>query len=470
MMKGIRQFVALLLMWLTALSLYGQDLTQSIDSLIRVYRPMKVSQVGIAVYDLTEGRHLYGHNAQMLFRPASTQKIITAVTAAMVLGHDYEFLTSLSCNGELRGDTLHGDLIVWGGLDPLFSEEDMDEMVSAVVSRGIKCVDGSLLGDVSLMDSIYWGPGWSYDDAPGYYQPYISPLMLCGGSVEVKVTPSSSGNPNVKISPESDFYTVRREERKQVRPRVKMEATRNWLTGGNEILLLHLTNRPYTARLSMYPSDKFFLYTLLYKLRQKGVSVLKDVSAVRSHSPNLLKGLTYLSTIRRPLSDVMERALKKSDNLCAEAMFIHLGLTVPDALLSGFEEGKEAVEKYMKEMMLISPHDCNVMDGSGLSPYNLVSPEQMMSYLKRGEWDEMFCSSLPVAATDGTLANRMKNGKAAGNVRAKTGSVTGVSTLAGYVNQTSTGHRLAFVIFCQNILKQRDARHFQDKVCEILAR
>ena len=445
-----------------------QRLNESIDSLIRVTSFLRTSELGIAVYDLDEGRKIYSLNSQKLFRPASTQKIITAVTALSLLGENYEYTTTLSLTGEIMSDTLHGDICVRGGLDPLFTDEDMNSFVEAIYNKGIRYVDGGLVGDVSLMDSLYWGSGWSWDDAPGYYQPYVSPLMLNGGYVDISVIPSSKGaRPKVRVTPQSDYYTVKNQALSLTPSLGNMEVSRDWLYGGNEIVIMGNCGSQYNCKLSIFPSEQFFLSTLLYKLKLRGINFESGKLKTKIDKLEVKSEELRVST---ELADVMEKALKKSDNLCAETMFILMGMTLEDANRTSFEDGGEAVKMFMKEVVGRSPEDYNIIDGSGLSPYNLVSPDLMIEYLKLGSRHEMFITSLPVSGTDGTLRNRMKRGKAFGNVHAKTGSVTGVSTLAGFAKQTSTGHRLAFVIFNQNILKSREARNFQDKVCELLCR
>ena len=115
----------------------------------------------------------------------------------------------------------------------------------------------------------------------------------------------------------------------------------------------------------------------------------------------------------------------------------------------------------------------DLADGSGVSVYNYISPRLLLEYLKYAYYHREiflpFYESLPIAGVDGTLQNRMKQTKARGNVHAKTGSVTGVSSLAGYV-KAADGHQLAFVIINQNVLKLSRARAFQDKFCDILSR
>ena len=125
----------------------------------------------------------------------------------------------------------------------------------------------------------------------------------------------------------------------------------------------------------------------------------------------------------------------------------------------------------MKEALGFNPEHYKIVDGSGVSLYNYVSPRLLLEYLKYAYYHREvflpFYESLPIAGIDGTLKYRMKKTSAYRNVRAKTGSVTGVSSLAGYA-KAANGHQLAFVIINQNVMKLRKAREFQDKICMIL--
>ena len=182
MRKMNKRMWLVLLVLLCAIHGAAQPLPQRIEALMESTGWLKTSEVGIAVYDLTDGQPLYRYQAEKLFRPASTEKIITSVTALAVLGTDYTFRTQLVRTGEIVGDTLKGDLYVVGHFDPEFSESDLQHLSAAVEAAGIRYISGRLRGDVSLMDSIPWGSGWAWDDAPGYYQPYLS-RIFCRKSV-----------------------------------------------------------------------------------------------------------------------------------------------------------------------------------------------------------------------------------------------------------------------------------------------
>ena len=163
--------------------------------------------------------------------------------------------------------------------------------------------------------------------------------------------------------------------------------------------------------------------------------------------------------------------MKESDNLCAESMFYHLALHYAQKERVTDNDGSDAINHFIKEKLGLNPDYYNIVDGSGVSLYNYISPRLLLEYLKyayyHAEIFQPFYEALPIAGVDGTLSSRMKKSKAYKNVHAKTGTVTGVSSLAGYA-KAPNGHQLAFAIINQNVMKSRQARTFQDKVCDIL--
>lgn len=448
----------------------AQPLSQRLDALLHE-EVLKTSEVGIAVFDLTTGESVYRYQDEKLYRPASVEKIITSVTALAQLGADYTMDTGLRYRGKIENDTLKGSLYLIGGFDPEFMDEDLDRLVDALASKGIRYVTDTLAADVSMTDSVYWGSGWCWDDTPYSFQPYLSPLMLNRGCVDVSVSPAQKDSlPKVVCTPASDYYQVHNHGVSRNPQAGKLKITRNWLSNGNIITVSGNVSYPYTEKLNVYTSKDFFFHTFVSRLRSKGIEAR---TCTYADCPASADSIVTLYTVRRPLKEVLERALKKSDNLCAEAMFYHLAAKRSLHKRVTGEDGTDAIHAFMKTALGFNPENYKIADGSGVSVYNYISPRLLLEYLKYAYYHREiflpFYESLPIAGVDGTLQNRMKQTKARGNVHAKTGSVTGVSSLAGYV-KAADGHQLAFVIINQNVLKLSRARAFQDKFCDILSR
>lgn len=367
-------------------SFWIKSLTDSLHLLLQD-ELFSTSQVGISVYDLTDDTLLFAYNARQRMRPASTEKILTAITALEELGADYKFFTKLYIDGEIRGGALHGDVYVKGGFDPTFGRTDLQGFVEALASINIKSVKGALCADVSMKDTLKWGMGWCWDDD----NPDLTPLLL----------------------------------------------------GGKDV----------------------FLTRFEQALKKKGIhiGVLK-----KAECPS---DAVLLKSISTPIDKVLGRMMKESDNLYAEAVFYALAAKDRKPYASR-KEAMYSIEK-MIGFLGFEPAKYRVADGSGLSLYNYLTPELETALLRyafsRQEIFTSFYESLPIAGVDGTLKKRMIDTPAFNNVRAKTGTLTGVYSLAGYAT-AANGHQLAFCIINQGVESASEARAFQDKVCVLLCK
>ncbi|MBQ8608431.1 MAG: D-alanyl-D-alanine carboxypeptidase/D-alanyl-D-alanine-endopeptidase [Bacteroidaceae bacterium] len=351
------------------------------------------SEVGLMVYDLDADSLLYAYQENKLYRPASTEKIVTCVAALDKLGADYPIETSLYHTGNITEDSLlEGSLYVIGRFDPLFGMDDLLQMTAAVKDFGINRIEGKLIGNVSMKDTLKWGSGWCWDDE----MPVLSPL-LCEQT-------------------DSLLFMFKRE------------------------------------------------------LDKKQIVLADSVPIYMDTHPDSVMTLVY--RCQRTLGDLLPRMMKKSDNLYAEAMFYQLAAQTGKP----YAQAKDAKES-IKELIERLGHDSKryrIADGSGASLYNYLSPCLLIDFLRYAYENEHIFQplyeSMPIAGKDGTLQYRMKkNSPAYGKVHAKTGTVTGVVSLAGYA-YASNGHLLAFAMINQNTLRPRLVRQWQDRVCEELCR
>ena len=458
------------LLVIASVGIQAQSLTHRLDSLLN--DPLlKTSEVGIAVSDLTTGESLFQYQGEKLYRPASTEKVVTSVTALATLGTDYTMKTRLQYTGNIENDTLKGNLYLVGGFDPELMDEDLDSLVDAIAQSGIRYIADTLAADVSMTDSVYWGSGWSWDDVPASFQPYMSPLMLNRGCVEVTVIPTRKDSlPEVLCVPASDYYQVDNDAVSHQPQAGKLKITRNWLHHGNLIHVSGNASRKTTGTLSVYNSKEFFFHTFTQRLKNKGIEA-KNIAFADCPSGDSLTVVTPLFTLNRPIGEVLKQMMKESDNLCAESMFYHLAMNHAQKKRVSDDDGTDAVNHFIKDSLGLNPESYKIVDGSGISLYNYISPRLLLEYLEYAYHHphifRPFYESLPIAGVDGTLEHRMKKTRAYKKVHAKTGSVTGVSSLAGYA-KASNGHLLAFVLINQNVMKLRQARAWQDKVCEVL--
>lgn len=514
------------------------------DSLLGLPLP-RGSVVGIYAYDLTDSVPLYDYQADRLCRPASTMKLLTAITALSTGTTDRPLRTELWSRGMLKGDTLEGDLIVVGGMDTELTLDVLDSLVrslawpadlsSALLSapsaapsatqsvaqssassslsqparKPIRVITGRVLGDISLRDSVYWGKGWAWDDAPDAFQPYLSPLILNRGTVNISIKPGRKGDTaSISINPPSTFYTLSNQTRSLTPSAGPLTVSRDWMTLGNHIVAKGNVQRPSATQLSIFPSQDFFMHTFVERLQKAGISILgqkaSDSQDKGTASDNQSKGehsheqkaaasnlnpiaslygydqlphtasvgdLTLLTVYETPMQTLLEQMLKESDNLCAEALLTLLGHHTTGRRHISATDGIKAIEQLITRLGH-DPRHYRLADGCGLSPYNYLSPRLLVDFLcyaySRPEVYSRLLPALPTGGIDGTLQYRMPHGTPSfRRVHAKTGSVTGIYCLAGYL-RTQQGHIVAFALMNQNVLTSRQARQFQDGVCDFL--
>lgn len=446
------------------------SIVNALDSLIKAKLPQG-GMVGVSVFDLNDNQSLYAYQADKLCRPASTQKLITAITALNQPRAQEPFRTEVWAKGEIVNDTLRGDIYVIGGMDPELMETALDTLVDLTAAFPFHVITGQVYGDVSMRDSMYWGKGWLWDDNPESYQPYLSPLMLNKGFVKVTAIPSSPGEAaRLEVKPVSSYFNVINETKTKTAAAGKFTVMRDWLSNGNDITVSGNITARRVEEINVYSSQDFFMHTFLDRLGMRFTLLQPWYSFAELQKDATCQLVAVYET---SVQKVLKQMMKESDNLSAEAMFTRLGLQASGNRHVSADESLKAVQTLVREMGM-KPDDYRFADGCGLSMYDYVSPDLLVTFLRYAyNRDNIFphlFRSLPVSGVDGTLKNRMRKGSPAyQRVHAKTGSYTGINCLAGYL-ETNSKRYLAFAIMCQNQLKASEARALQDAICELLVK
>lgn len=209
-----------------------------------------------------------------------------------------------------------------------------------------------------------------------------------------------------------------------------------------------------------------FLTTLSEEIAREGI----NLERVRLMEGKMPSSAQLLCTCKHSIALVLDRMMKMSDNFYAESMFYQTAAATKTAAHGRASDARNASKKLFARLGL-GHYPYKVADGSGLSLYNYVSAE-LLCMLLRHAWrspsiNQTLMPSLPIAGVDGTLKDRMKGTSAQGNVRAKTGTLTGISSLAGYCTAPD-GHQLCFAIINQGIMQNSKGKAFQDRVCKVL--
>lgn len=429
------------------------------------------SDVGISVYDLTDDSTLYAYHSDKLYRPASTQKLFTAIAALDRMGTDYAVETLVLGDSVQTDSVWHGNLYLLGRFDSEFNAGDMQHLVQSLADHGIRRIEGKVYADVSMKDSLPYNPGWCWDDGYYDYQPELTPLIYHKGYLTLRLTASSSRRRSaISVNPPTELYTFDN----RTGGSGAFRLYRNLTTGSRVIHLRGRVRSRSTQTITIPRPYELFADVFLQELGKAGI-VSGGYGGVR-RAP---LSVDTIGGVRRPVQHILERALKNSDNLSAEAMFFQLGYfhrnegkPAAEHTPCASDDGAEAVRRFLLDAGL-NASDYGISDGCGLSLYNRTSADALVVALRyaayrRPLFEEIY-EALPIAGVDGTLRRRMKGSLAEGNVRAKTGSMSGVSTLAGYC-VAPNGHLLAFAILNQNARRSADARALQDRICKLLCR
>ncbi|MFN3689808.1 MAG: D-alanyl-D-alanine carboxypeptidase/D-alanyl-D-alanine-endopeptidase [Fimbriimonadales bacterium] len=475
---------------LTLAFVRAQTLQADIDALLEVDW-LRYGYCGVVVRDLETGETLYRRDAERMLIPASNMKLLVSAAALHLLGPDYRFRTRVWARGRLLADgTLAGDLILQGLGDATLEWRDLQALAQRVRTAGVQRVQGYLLYDDSWLDAERYGFGWSSDDEPYGYQAQMSALCAERNAIRLYARPAPQvGAPaQIRIEPEAATDYVELVNRARTAPQgardARLEATRT--RARNQIVvsgaIAQGAEEMLLGRFSVENPSRYAAHLLLKALQEAGVSVEQGIapnmiplptesveSPVRALGVAKGQVVQLLAEHRSPpMRAVVALINKPSDNLLTEITLKAIGKECQGEGTT--RAGIRAVQAFLQHagLELGATH---MVDGSGLSRINGVSPEnlvRLLEFMHRSPYAEVFRDSLPVYGVDGTLRNRLRETPVQGNGFAKTGSLNRVSSLSGYL-RTKSGRYLAFSIVMNAYnAAGADARTLQDRLILLL--
>ena len=442
---------------------------------------LRHSGAALLVVSLDRGDTLYTREADRLYTPASNLKLFTAASALHYLGPDYRFVTTLASDAPVTGDTLRGDLYLVGRGDPDLATEDLAALADRLVARGVRVVQGRVRAVTDYFTGPAWGAGWMWDDGPYWYWPYSSAVTLNDNAVTVTVEPGPAiGEPvRVELDPPTAFMEMRVSARTGPaggEPELIVE--RHWAIKENVIDVrgvLPVGSDPVIEIRTVEDPALYATAVLEELLEGRGVTVLGlAVSPLTSGGPSHPR---VLKTIARHRGDSLavsvRNFLKASDNLTGEQLVKVIGAEVAGPP-GDYETGLAAERRFLASEVGIDTTAMVLADGSGVSRYNLVTARQIVHLLAyvagREDIAPAYFSALPIAGVDGTLEERMRGTAAERRARAKTGSLSGVTALSGYVT-SGGGEQLAFSVMMEFFPGPAGPRRaVQDSIVAALAR
>lgn len=416
---------------------------------------LKTAHIGIRIRSLENKDILFEKNGDNLLIPASNVKLLTTAVALRKLGPDFRFLTRIYTNGQINGKALEGDLFIKGYGDPKLTTEEMWILANQVKNLPIRKVMGHLIADDTYFDDELRIKSWKKEWGPEAYNAPLGAISFNFNTVSVDVIPGfkNGDRPALVINPDVDYFRVVNVAVTQpsYRWRSRLIVNRVEENDHDEITVSGRISKNVKRKryfLSITDPTKYSTKVFRKNLAQAGVSILGDVS--RGRVPE--EATLLVEHKSAPLSEIIRGLNKHSNNFMAEQFVKALGAEQVSAP-GTTEKGLRVIREYMRSLGYLA-HQYVILDGSGLSRGNRLSPEQIVSILEDVYSDMSiypeFISALGVMGLDGSVKKRMEGNEEAGKVRVKTGTLNNVSALSGYF-QSSDGERYVFSMLMNNL-------------------
>jgi serine-type D-Ala-D-Ala carboxypeptidase/endopeptidase (penicillin-binding protein 4) len=456
----------------------------------------------VKVVSLDTGATLFEENAGKLLVPASNMKIYTVAAALDRLGPDFRFVTSVySTERPDERGRLKGDLVIYGRGDPSFATrfagegdyfKGVEELAGRVAAAGVTRIEGDIVGDESYFDGPALGYGWEWDDLAWYYGAPVSALSVNDNAVDLSVRPGAREGAAAIVTAGPSFLGF-----PVVAGGANVDAASATRAGGASPLSIinRATTSPRGARREItidralgqevvevtgtIPADDpgqtvsvttprpalMFAAMLRAALERRGVQTKGRTLTLDARARELQRrpfdAAALVELARRespPFREIAAHTMKPSQNLYTELILRTLGRQSPapppepgqppGRPRTSAQLGHAVVRQFLREAGVAGVERLSLVDGSGLARQNLITAEatvQLLAHMSRHRHFQVWLDAQPVAGVDGTLRGRLRGTMAAGNLRAKTGTISNVSALSGYVT-TAAGERLAFSI------------------------
>lgn len=453
---------------------------------------------------------VFERDAEKAFMPASNMKLYTTSAALDAFGPEFKIRTSVYAAKPVKAGRVNGDLILYGRGDPNLSarfEGDnpekyndhvaadkiapIERLADQIKSAGVKTVAGNLVGDDSFFADDLIGPGWEWDDLQFYYGAEVSALTVNDNCVTFTVKPGKKAGdkPTITVQPDTEYVKIVNHATTSANGAVRVGVNRPLDSNTVEFFGSMPRNREkFEVNIAIHDPASFAATLLKEALARRGICVLGKVvradAVTRIAKPFDESKLTEIAKIEsQPMAELLKVVNKESQNLHAELLLRQLGAFAmaetgapheldeygrpKTTLARGNETRRQFLQKAGVDVAPLS-----LRDGSGLARQDLVTPRstvRLLEFMLTHPHANAFRNSLTIAATDGTLERRMRDTPAAGNFRGKTGSLSYVNALSGYIT-TKRGQTVIFSGMGNNYTGPgRDVTSVFDQICVMLA-
>lgn len=379
------------------------------------------SSVSMSVKNVDNGKVLYQHNEKILSHPASVQKLLTLPAAVETLGEDYRFSTELYKSGD------NGYLIKLGA-DPYLNSDNLNSLVSNIKAADVK----QIYIDDSIIERKDWGEGWQWDDSMNVSMPKFNSYNLDGNLINITVMPTVKGQSPLIIN--SSKYPIVFLNNVITGDKNDVKLSRDSAISGNALMLSGTVSSSTVISFPIKNLQRYFDFKLTQSLENNNIYLKNPYKRVKVASSDV-----KYTQISHPISFAIDDILKNSNNMAIETVMKIAGGKKYETI--GTDSlGLKLFEAYCNKLNL-NIEDIRLVDASGVSKNNLVNADFVTNYLVKQKDNETL-KHLPCPG-EGTLSARMIPLK--DNLRAKTGTLSDISSIAGYIT-SKKGKQYAFCI------------------------
>ncbi|WP_251028966.1 D-alanyl-D-alanine carboxypeptidase/D-alanyl-D-alanine-endopeptidase [Bacillus sp. ISL-18] len=456
-----------------------QSMTIQLNEVIMKDPALQGAIAGISVRSAANGAILYDYQGDVRLRPASNMKLLTAAAALKVLGENYTFSTEVQTDAKKIEKTIQGNLYLKGNGDPTLLKDDIGNLAMAIEKIGVKKIKGNLVADDSRYDHVRYSLDMPWSDETAYYGAQISALTVSptkdydSGSIKIKVKPGTKIGEKTKITvtPKSNYVkiinhavTVAKDDKKKIK--IERKHSKNTVTIEGTFPLNAKETKEW---IGVWEPTRFAATLFRQALAEHGITVTGKIKA--GTVPEQAKLLTKHQSM--PLSELLVPFMKLSNNVHAEILVKEMGKLKKGE--GSWDKGLTVMKSEVAKLG-VNPNIMVIRDGSGISHVDSIPANQLSKLLfsvQKEKWFPVYLNSLPVAGNPekmvgGTLRKRLTDPSMAGRVKAKTGTISTVTSLSGYVN-TKSGQVLIFSILLNNMLDETKGKKIEDTFVTILA-
>lgn len=426
---------------------YATSIQNGINQLINNVDP--AINMSISVVDLNTGEQLYQRNADRVLIPASNMKIFSEAAALMVLGPDYRFQRQLSTDAtSLEGGALNGSVFLSLPGDPSFTSAELNELLANLSNWGVKRITGNIVLVNNNASADPYPPGRDPRDMPHSYGAPITPIIIDENRLSFIVNPGQKPNDPALVEVSAPADVIKVNNSVKTSEKANLSAIGYKLDSDNQLITSGAIGSETWAlekQIAILNPLRYAEDLVKHSLKEQNITLGGNV--IQGSQPTSV--VVLASQKSKPLNQLMADTLKPSDNVFADSLFLHTANILNGSPINWLQ-ANTVVKRFLEQQTGVNLNQAVLVDGSGLSKQDRVSAKQtvdLLSYIyTHFPITYEFIAALPISGQDGTLQRRFNAATQQGLVRAKTGTMTGILSLSGYLS-AANGHTLAFAIY-----------------------